>query len=56
MAAKMTTEPKVIALRMVKEFAEREGWPPKVIFVLFSSRDLEVYEQAAKEMAERAPS
>jgi len=39
-----------IALKTVKEFVEREAWPPKVIFVLFSSRDLEVYEQAAKEI------
>ena len=38
-----------IALRAVKEFVENEGWPPEVVFVLFSDRDLEVYERAAKE-------
>jgi O-acetyl-ADP-ribose deacetylase (regulator of RNase III) len=39
-----------IALKTVKEFVEREGWPPKVIFVLFTSRDLEVYERTAREI------
>jgi len=39
-----------IALKTVKEFVERDGWPPRVIFVLFTSRDLEVYERAAREM------
>jgi len=39
-----------IALKTVKEFAEKEGWPPQVIFVLFSSRDLETYERAANEL------
>ncbi len=39
-----------IALTTVKEFVEREGWPPEVVFVLFSSRDLETYEQAAREL------
>jgi O-acetyl-ADP-ribose deacetylase (regulator of RNase III) len=38
-----------IALKTLKEFVEKEGWPPEVIFVLFSSNDLEVYERAAKE-------
>jgi len=32
----------------VKEFVEKEGWPPEVILVLFSSSDLEVYERAVK--------
>ena len=39
-----------IALKTVKEFAEKEGWPPQVIFVLFSSRDVETYERAANEL------
>ncbi len=38
-----------IALKAVKEFVEKEGWPPEVVFVLFSGRDLEVYGRAAKE-------
>jgi len=38
-----------IALKTVREFVENEGWPPEVIFVLFSSRDVEAYEKAAKE-------
>ena len=38
-----------IALKAVKEFVEREGWPPEVVFVAFSSHDLEAYEQAARE-------
>lgn len=36
-----------VALGTVREFAEREGWPPAVTFVLFSGRDLEVYERLA---------
>ncbi|MGP8125766.1 MAG: O-acetyl-ADP-ribose deacetylase [Nitrososphaerales archaeon] len=39
-----------IALRTVKEFVENQGWPPQVIFVLFSSRDVKTYERAAKEL------
>ena len=38
-----------IALKTVKEFVEKEGWPPEVVFVLFSNGDIEVYERAAKE-------
>jgi O-acetyl-ADP-ribose deacetylase (regulator of RNase III) len=36
-----------VALRTVKEFVEREGWPPAVAFVLFNGRDLAVYERLA---------
>jgi O-acetyl-ADP-ribose deacetylase len=36
-----------VALGTVKEFVEREGWPPAVTFVLFSVRDLETYERLA---------
>jgi len=39
-----------VALMTVKEFVEKEGWPPEIIFVLFSGQDLEVYEKAAKEL------
>jgi len=38
-----------IALKTVKEFVAKEGWPPGIVFVLFSNRDFEVYERAAKE-------
>jgi len=38
-----------VALKTVKEFVEKEGWPPRVVFVLFSNRDFEVYERTAKE-------
>jgi O-acetyl-ADP-ribose deacetylase len=36
-----------VALGTVREFVEREGWPPAVAFVLFSGRDLKVYERLA---------
>ena len=36
-----------IALVTVKEFVVKEGWPPEVIFVTFSSDDLEAYGRAA---------
>jgi len=39
-----------IALKTVKEFVENQGWPPQVIFVLFTSHDLETYERAANEL------
>jgi len=39
-----------IALKTTKGFVEKEGWPPEVIFVLFSCHDLEVYEKAAKRL------
>ena len=38
-----------IALKTVKEFVEKEGWPVEVVLVLFSNRDFEVYKRAAKE-------
>jgi O-acetyl-ADP-ribose deacetylase (regulator of RNase III) len=41
-----------IALKTVKKFVEEEGWPPEVVFVLFSSRDLETYERAVKELTQ----
>jgi O-acetyl-ADP-ribose deacetylase len=37
-----------IAIRTVKEFLEKEDRLEKVIFVLFSDRDLEVYVESAK--------
>jgi O-acetyl-ADP-ribose deacetylase (regulator of RNase III) len=39
-----------IALKTVKEFVEKKAWPPEVIFVLFSSHDLETYLQAVTEL------
>lgn len=38
-----------IALKTVKEFVNKVGWPPEVIFVTFSDGDLETYEMAARE-------
>lgn len=38
-----------VASKTVKEFVEKEGWPPEVIFVMFSSHDLEACAKAAKE-------
>jgi O-acetyl-ADP-ribose deacetylase len=46
-------EAAAVALGTVREFAEREGWPPEVTFVLFSGRDLEVYERLASAMSAR---
>ncbi len=37
-----------IAIATVKEFLEKENKIDKVVFVLFSKRDLEIYEEAAK--------
>lgn len=39
-----------IALKTVKEFLEKEDKLDKVIFVLFSKYDLEIYEEAAKKI------
>jgi O-acetyl-ADP-ribose deacetylase (regulator of RNase III) len=39
-----------IAISTVKEFLEKEDKLDKVILVLFSKRDLEVYEETAKEI------
>jgi len=39
-----------IALAAVKEFLEREDKLDKVVFVLFTKRDLEVYKESAKEI------
>jgi O-acetyl-ADP-ribose deacetylase (regulator of RNase III) len=39
-----------IALTTVKEFLEKEDKLDKVVFVLFTKHDLEVYKQAAKEI------
>jgi O-acetyl-ADP-ribose deacetylase (regulator of RNase III) len=39
-----------IALTMVKEFLEREGKLDKVIFVLFTRHDFEIYMEAAREI------
>lgn len=39
-----------VALRTVKGFLEREDKLDEVVFVLFSQRDLEAYENAAKEI------
>ncbi len=36
-----------VALRAVKEFVERERWPPVVSFVLFSDASLRAYQEAA---------
>jgi len=38
-----------VALGTVREFVGRERWPLAVTFVLFSGRDLEVYERLARE-------
>jgi O-acetyl-ADP-ribose deacetylase (regulator of RNase III) len=39
-----------VALTEVKEFSEKEGNVSKVVFVLFTKNDLEIYKQAAKEI------
>ena len=39
-----------VALATVKEFLEKEDKLDKVVFVLFTARDLEVYKKAAKEI------
>lgn len=39
-----------IALVAAKEFLEKEDKLEKVVFVLFTRRDLEIYEEAAKEI------
>ncbi|MGB9713782.1 MAG: O-acetyl-ADP-ribose deacetylase [Candidatus Bathyarchaeales archaeon] len=39
-----------IAISTVKEFLERENQLEKVVFVLFSSRDLEIYKDVAKKI------
>lgn len=39
-----------IALKTVKEFLEKEDKLDKVIFVLFTRHDLEIYEEKAKEI------
>jgi O-acetyl-ADP-ribose deacetylase (regulator of RNase III) len=39
-----------IALKTVKEFLEKEDKLDKVVFVLFTSRDLEIYKKAAREI------
>jgi O-acetyl-ADP-ribose deacetylase (regulator of RNase III) len=39
-----------IAFKTVKEFVEKERWPPLVNFVLFSDLSLRAYEQAAEEL------
>jgi len=39
-----------IAFKAVKEFVEKERWPPFVNFVLFSDPSLRAYEQAAAEL------
>jgi len=39
-----------IALKAVKEFLEREDKIDKVVFVLFTEHDLEIYKEAAKEI------
>lgn len=39
-----------IALKTVRDFVDREDGLEKVVFVLFSTRDLEVYKQAANEV------
>ena len=39
-----------IALTMVKEFLERGGKLDKVIFVLFTRHDFEIYMEAAREI------
>jgi len=39
-----------IALSIVKEFLEKEDKLDKVVFVLFTKHDLEIYKEAAKEI------
>ncbi|MEM3464024.1 MAG: O-acetyl-ADP-ribose deacetylase [Candidatus Bathyarchaeia archaeon] len=39
-----------VAISTVKEFLEKEDKLEKVVFVLFSSRDLEIYKDAAKKI------
>jgi O-acetyl-ADP-ribose deacetylase len=39
-----------IAFKTVKEFVEKEQWPPLVNFVLFSDPSLRAYEQVAAEL------
>jgi O-acetyl-ADP-ribose deacetylase (regulator of RNase III) len=39
-----------VAISIVKEFLEKEDKLEKVVFVLFSSRDLEIYKDAAKKI------
>jgi O-acetyl-ADP-ribose deacetylase (regulator of RNase III) len=39
-----------VALKTVKEFLEKEDQLEKVVLVLFSKRDFEVYKEAAKEI------
>lgn len=39
-----------IALRTVKEFLARQTSIDKVVFVLFTKRDLEVYKESAREI------
>jgi O-acetyl-ADP-ribose deacetylase (regulator of RNase III) len=39
-----------IALKTVKEFLEKENYIAKVVFVLFSTHDFEVYKKTAKEI------
>lgn len=39
-----------VAMRVMKEFLEKEARLEEVVFVLFSERDLEVYRQAAEEI------
>jgi O-acetyl-ADP-ribose deacetylase (regulator of RNase III) len=41
-----------VALKTVKQFLEREDKLDKVIFVLFTSHDMEIYKEAAKETCE----
>jgi O-acetyl-ADP-ribose deacetylase (regulator of RNase III) len=40
----------VVALETVRRFLEEEGKVEKVIFVLFSAHDFEIYERAAREV------
>ncbi len=44
-------EAAAVALKTVKGFAEVEGWPRRVDFVLFSDASLRAYEDAAKALA-----
>lgn len=43
-----------VALTTVKEFLERENQLEKVVLVLFSKRDFEIYKEAAKEILGKA--
>ena len=45
-----TEKASILALTTVKEFLEKEGNLSRVIFVLFTKNDLEIYEEAAKEI------